>query len=356
MNLPNTIFSGSYKEGHIQGVAVDKKNGYVYYSFTTILLKTDLQGNPIGSVENLAGHLGCITYDEETNCVYGSLELKHDIIGRSIVNRTGKELALEDSFYLVSFDVKKIDRFKMDAEKDDVMKAVYLKDVLNDYESIDEVCLKKHRYGCSGIDGIGLGPVFGENNNSTKKIMVAYGIYSDVERDDNDYQIILQFDKSMINKYGLPLNQLEPHHSGPDKCEERYFFYTGNTTFGVQNLEYDSYSENWLVAVYRGNKDKFKNFNLYVIDGKIKPTLLTLDGRKEEKGLVISSAEVGENDNDKRIYGSFFPYGSTGIFSIGDGTFYFSENGEISEEKAFYSYLKKYRYNPDIKELFELVI
>ena len=47
MNLPNTILSGFWKEGHVQGIAVDTQRGFVYYSFTTILLKTDLEGNPL---------------------------------------------------------------------------------------------------------------------------------------------------------------------------------------------------------------------------------------------------------------------------------------------------------------------
>ena len=64
-NFPKDIFSGSYKTGHCQGIAVDAERGYVYYSFTTILVKTDLDGRFIGSVSNLAGHLGCITYDRE---------------------------------------------------------------------------------------------------------------------------------------------------------------------------------------------------------------------------------------------------------------------------------------------------
>ena len=59
-NLPKNIFSGEYKAGHCQGIAVDTERGYIYYSFTTMLVKTDLEGNFIGSVVGLLGHLGCI--------------------------------------------------------------------------------------------------------------------------------------------------------------------------------------------------------------------------------------------------------------------------------------------------------
>ena len=143
--LPNEIYSGLWKEGHVQGIAVDQARGFVYFSCTTILLKTDLAGNPLGSVENLAGHLGCITYDAADNLIYGSLELKHDAIGAGIINRTGWDPSKEDSFYLVCFDLDKIDRMGMDADKDSVMRAVYLQDVVDDYLATDEVSGQKHR-------------------------------------------------------------------------------------------------------------------------------------------------------------------------------------------------------------------
>lgn len=352
--LPNTIFSGNYKEGHIQGIAVDQKRGFVYYSFTTILLKTDLAGTPLGCVNNLAGHLGCIAYDSETDTVYGSLELKHDAIGKGITDRIGRALAEEDSFYLVAFDCARIDRMDLDAEKDGIMRAMYLREVAEDYAGTDEVCGKPHRYGCSGIDGVSVGPVFGASADSPKKIMVAYGVYGDCEREDNDYQVLLQYDLSDLLRFGQPLDQSAPHHSGPEACEARYFFYTGNTRYGIQNLEYDPASGNWLVAVYVGSKPDFANFSLFMIDGSRAPERLPLKGRGGEEGLVIFCAKLGQSDRDGEVWGSRFPYGATGIASLGDGLFYFSENGAIKEEKIFFSHLRKYRFTPDDPSLFTL--
>ena len=200
---PNEIFSGVYASGsHVQGIAVDKEHGFVYYSFTTMLLKTDMLGNAVGSVIRLAGHLGCITYDPDNDCVYGSLELKHDEIGLGIVKRTNWDPTSEDAFYLVSFDCALIDRMDMDAENDGVMNAVYLYDVVKDYYEFDEVGGKCHRYGCSGIDGTGLGYAFGDVEHLSKKIMIAYGVYGDNDRKDNDHQVILQYDLSVISRYG----------------------------------------------------------------------------------------------------------------------------------------------------------
>lgn len=353
--LPNSIFSGNYKEGHVQGIAVDRERGFVYYSFTTILVKTDLDGRFIGSVSNLAGHLGCITYDRERNSLYGSLELKHDVIGRSIVDRTGRALAEEDAFYLVEFDLSRIDRADMDAERDGIMRAVWLSDVVSDYAASDEVDGLPHRYGCSGIDGVALGPSFGESPDAEPKIMVAYGIYREPERTTNDHQVLLRFDRSIFEHFGEPLDQSSPHHSGPDAAEARYFFYTGNTTFGVQNLEYDPNSRNWFVAVYPGIKETFENFKMFVIDGTKAPMRAPLDGRAGEEGLLLSSAKLGESGKDARIFGSNFNWGSTGMAAIGDGIFYFSHNGAIKEEKLFFSNIKKYRLNPKSPEIFELV-
>ena len=62
MKLPKRIFSGYHGACHCQGIAVDMQKGYIYYSFTTKLVKSDLHGNIIGSVESLTGHLGCIDF------------------------------------------------------------------------------------------------------------------------------------------------------------------------------------------------------------------------------------------------------------------------------------------------------
>jgi hypothetical protein len=348
--LPKRIFSGCWSGGHVQGIAVDVARGYVYYSFTTLLVKTDLDGTLVGSVKNLTGHLGCITYDAAKNRVYGSLEYKHDIIGRGIMNKTGRALADEDAFYAVCFDCDAINRPDMDAETDGVMQAVYLCDVLRDYSERDEVSGAEHRYGCSGIDGMGLGPVFGAAKDSPKKLMIAYGIYSDILRQDNDHQVILQYDPSVFDTYGKSLNQLHPHHSGPDCCEARYFLYTGNTNFGIQNLEYDAYTETWLAAVYRGKKEQFSNQPLFLINGKIAPAEHPLVGRAGERGKLLSLATVGEKDHNG-IAGIEFPYGQTGVCASGDGLYCFS-HPQKHEDGTFSSTVVQYGIDPQAPKLF----
>ena len=73
ISYPHEIFTGYWGNNHCQGIAVDKKQGYLYVSFTTLLLKLDLQGNLIGFVDGLVGHLGCIALNENDGKFYGSL-------------------------------------------------------------------------------------------------------------------------------------------------------------------------------------------------------------------------------------------------------------------------------------------
>ena len=355
--FPHRIHSGFWPEGHVQGIAIDEAGGYIYFSFTTILLKTDLLGNPVGSVCNIVGHLGCITFDPDRRRVYGSLELKHDAIGRGIVSRTGKQLAEEDAFYLASFDGDAIDRMNMDAEVVNekgrsVMTALYLPDVVRDYAETDEASGALHRYGCSGIDGTAYGPVFGEDAASPKKIMVCYGVYGDTGRPDNDHQVILQYDPSLLDTYGRPLIQAEPHHSGCP-CEARYFFHTGNTTYGVQNLEYDPYTRTYLTAVYTGKKESYPNYPLFFIDATSSPREGELLGRSGERGLLLTVARPTPAVSEAG--GCWFGLGQTGVYAFGDGTYAYSVHMNRTEENGVRTQASEvilYRLDPASGQVF----
>ena len=133
--FPKQIYSGEWKAGHIQGIAVDAKQGYIYYSFTTMLIKADLQGNIIGTVTGLLGHLGCIEFNEEDGRIYGSLEYKNDSIGRGILKQENTTKHWDTAFYVAIFDVDKITREGMSAEKDGIMTSIYLPTVLEDFVS-----------------------------------------------------------------------------------------------------------------------------------------------------------------------------------------------------------------------------
>ncbi|MBE7057413.1 MAG: hypothetical protein E7388_08255 [Ruminococcaceae bacterium] len=308
MEYINNLTVEGFKGGHVQGIAIDKSREYMYFSFTTCLVKTDMKGNIIGTVEGLVGHLGCIAYNYDDGKVYGSLEFKNDCIGAGILAGLGLETKPEEGFYMTIFDVDKINCPGMDAEKDGVMKAVYLKEVCDDYLA------DGHRYGCSGIDGTTFAPDPG-NLHGKMYLHVAYGIYGDVNRDDNDNQIILKYDVGNWDKYAKPLNQNAMHKSGPEKPDYKYFVYTGNTVYGIQNLEYDPYTDTMFAAVYRGEKPQFPNYTMF---------------------------HINWSSDKKNIPGSFFPYGATGMISLGDGYFYFSR--DFKNEKGYGTNVQLYKY------------
>lgn len=317
-NLPASIRVLAEKSGsHLQGIAIDKERKYLYCSFTTCLIKTDLKGNIIGSVKGIVGHLGCIAYNYSDGRVYGSLEFINDTIGKGILKNLGCSKEIEEGFYIVSFDVDKIDRLNMDAEKDGVMQSVFLNEVYNDYIA------PGHHYGCSGIDGITFAPLIAEKGASNY-LYVAYGIYGDTAREDNDYQVILQYDISEWSQYSHPLNQLNMHRCGPEKPNAKYFVYTGNTTYGIQNLEYDRYSDIMIAAVYAGKKEHFPNHTMFFIDCTKSPKTETLRGIAEE-GSVLTLTNLDSDDCSSPLCGSDFPHGSTGIASLGEGYFYIAE-------------------------------
>lgn len=358
-NVPLNIHCERASASHVQGIAVDSARKHIYVSFTTSLCKYDIEGNLLGSVIGLTGHLGCLAFNDGDGKVYGSIEYKHDGIGKGIIKALGDAaLADEDAFYMAIFDVDKIDRLDLDAEKDGIMTAVYLPEVVADYSGKGENG-EDHRYCCSGIDGTAIGPVFGAGKDSPTKLFVAYGVYGNVDRNDNDHQVILQYDWRSFSEVARPLSQLAPHHSGIE-CEEKYFLYTGNTTYGIQNLEYDAYTGDYFAAVYVGKKPQFPNYHMYRIDGSAAAVDAPLSGLNEN-GKLLTVKKAGELHGESGVYGYHFPHGSTGMASLGDGTFYISHHGRFEGEGSTPEN-RKYVYVTDTKlyklvegtELFEL--
>ena len=312
----NNIRVEGIKTGHVQGIATDRERKFMYYSFTTSFIKTDMHGNIIGSVKGLAGHLGCIAYNDEDGRVYGSLEYKHDAIGKEILRRLGDGTEVEDGWYIAIFDVDKIDRMDMDAEKDGVMTAVYLDEIIRDYSV--------SKYGCAGLDGLTFAPMPGDVDGK-KYLYAAYGIYNDISRGDNDYQIILRYDIDGWKNYEAPLNQKCMHRKGPAAPDSKYFVYTGNTDWGVQNLEYDPCTGYMLMAVYPGKKESFPNYPMYAVDMRKAPAVEKHKALEEEIS-TLALAALGQMDEKSKVWGLHFPYGSTGMISLRDGYFYFSQD------------------------------
>lgn len=354
--LPDSIYSGKQGKMHVQGVVVDKVNGYVYFSFTDKLIKMDLSGKLIGSVTGFVGHLGDLDFGDDGK-IYGSLEYKNDAIGKGIKKELGIETNNEDGFYIAIFDGSRIVRPDMNAEKEDLIRTVYIKEAVNDYKATVQVgnTKKPHRFACSGIDGVAFASSIGKSNTAKKFLYVAYGVYGDTTRNDNDHQVILKYDVSDWDKYAQPLSQKKLHHSGPKKPLEKYFVKTGNTRYGIQNMAYDPHTGNLFAAVYRGSKPQFPNYDLFVIDGHKKPVKNRIPSdNRNIKVKTLSLLNAGPKDAASGIRGWFFKWGATGLCPLGDGLFYISHNDKAKDGQQ-QSTIYKYKWVGDEKNAFVLV-
>jgi hypothetical protein len=301
--FPARQHAGPFASGHVQGIAVDRKGGYIYYSFTDVLAKYDFGGKLVGTLVGWTGHLGDLDFNEADGKVYGSLEY-------------GKDSA----FYIAVIDPAKIDRVGVAATESGILRTVYLSEVTKDYAA------PTHRYGCSGIDGVAFGPAFGRKGGR-RYLTVAYGIYGDTSRSDNDHQVLLQYDATNWSRIANPLSEAEPHRDGPQRPLAKVFVRTGNTRYGVQNLAYDENSQRWFMGVYKGAKPSFPNYGLYAFEALARPVLSDLIGVRAasgngwEQGMLVPLAQDGLVDDSSGVRG-WQQKADVGIQPLGRGLFY----------------------------------
>lgn len=329
-SLPTEIWYGG-QQSHVQGIAWDGAAERMYFSFTTRFISTDADGRLLGSIDRIHGHLGGMTFDAEGRKVYASLECKDDEIGSGISRKLGLSGYTDSDFYIAEIDVNAVDRCGTPAES--AMRCYEVADASMDYRT--EVCssgrVLKHRFGCSGIDGITIGPGFGQDQG--RYLYVAYGIYSDTTRTDNDYQVLLQYRLDDLSK---PVG--------------RYFVPTGNTTYGVQNLSYDPYTGMLFMAVYRGAKRQNPNYDMFAVDMSSSPRR----GRLEGVDYMTEEVDIV----DLAVPGWHFPHGSTGMCSIGDGLWYISEKSKTKTKdgiKVNNCSARLYRWTGSDEKPFEYV-
>ena len=174
--------------------------------------------------------------------------------------------------------------------------------------------------------------------------------YGDTLRTDNDYQVILAYDTRDWKQYEQPLTQENLHKSGPEKPLHKYFLYTGNTSWGIQNLAYDKASGNMHAAVYKGKKSHYPNYSYFVIDGSKAPERKQLQGFDPAvEAEVLSLLPEGLHDAQSDTWGWNFKWGTTGLCPIGDGYFYISHNAKDKQTGNQSSTVQLYKWtgNPD---------
>ena len=298
---------GSWDIKHCQGMAIDQKNGYVYYSFTNTFVKCDFEGNAIGSITGIEGHLGDICFNEKDGKVYASL------------NPEGKK-----ALYLAIIDVKNLKEMNTDAVKGNLIRTVHLTHVWKDFKAKVKNNGKTYsrRYGVSGTDAMCFGPSF--ETGKGHYLTISCGTTPQIDRTDNDYQVLVQYDvTSWWSKYGQPLRYDKVHHIGPENIHGKFFVYTGNTYYGVQTMTYFDELNLWFLNVYVTRKDNFPQYNLFIVDGDIKPQEKALKGQdKKDVQKVLTLYQDGNLDNETGIYGWKTAEGSRGMEYLFNGLFY----------------------------------
>ena len=295
-NLPSKLEVKIKSKDHVQGMAIDTAARCFYLSFTTSMVKVDYDGNVLASIDSINGHLGAMTFDATSRKLYASLECKDDVIGQGIARHLGKEAVSEgfSKFYIVVFDC---------AGTPVIAGQWEVTEAINDY---------KVRYGCSGIDGVTIAPQIGKKKGKPR-LYVAYGIYGDISRRDNDHQILLEY----------KLDQFKP--GATPKASAKYFVFTGNTSWGVQNLCYDAKTGCIFMACYMGKKPEYPNFSLFAVQVAQKPVKKVLRGLEEDgEHLSLALWQQGLLGSVKGLRGWRFSDATTGVCTLGDGTWFVS--------------------------------
>lgn len=312
---------------HVQGLAYDAQEDCMYMSFTSMFCKVDMEGHILASIGGINGHLGAMVFDPQDRKVYASLELKDDSIGRNISKGLGdREYSREESvFYVARIDVDRLTA--MDMKEDGILRRIRVDEACRDYlaqVNVDGRDLD-HRFACSGIDGMTIAPAPGTSKKDKRYLYVAYGVYGDVSRIDNDYNILLAYPMDYVRKAA------QAEKPVLRKFDAKYFIHTGNTTWGIQNMAYDPASKKLFLAVYKGSKPQWPNHPLFVIDMTEKSFRKPLEGVPYVKSATQLRVAASSD----------FKWGSTGMCALGDGRFYISENGK----EAGCNYCKAHIYN-----------
>ena len=283
---------------HLQGICVDEKLEYMYFSYTTALAKIDIKtGKLVASVVNFGpgsfgveggAHLGCIDYYD--GHIYGSLEYKSP----------GKK------FFLAIFDANEMTEVGMDVNNmpadQKVVTGVLLSEPTMDFrDSLDtEVFIGQdaygdatneenngHRFACSGIDGVTMGkwPGGGDDEIYLIAAYVVYGGGKFENRYDNMYNVLQFYKLSDLwqeedNTWNTPFNgkrglAREIGEGEALTAARTLYVYTGNTQYGAQNIEYEWDTGDIVLYTY-GNTDGFGG-TMYVVDGSKTPEYKTLE-------------------------------------------------------------------------------
>ncbi len=216
------IIETQHQNLHLQGFA--RGGSYLYWSFTDSLVKTTLMGTVKCQVEIRTGHLGdCDWYDGK---IYATL--------------LGKPLPGHRWDDWTAFDVYVFNDDDLTLEK------VLPLTVCYDYWAVSGSSADTR--GFSGVDGITVAP---DPESGEPKLFIACAL-----RDDDRFsdQIILQYTLNGV-------------------YETEYRIPTGNTVFGIQNLDYDCENGVFWFTTYEPKRNSQPPERLFCVSGDLKRIL-----------------------------------------------------------------------------------
>jgi hypothetical protein len=195
--------------------------GFMYWSFTDSVIKTDFDGNILCSADIIGGHLGDCDYCNGK--IYASY-LKNSLPGHPWEDWTGFKIYVFDASDLAVLNIINLD-------------------ICDYYKSI--TCTEDDTRGFQGIDGVTIAP---EPVGGNERLFVACALYTN-EKYSN--QIILQFD--LDGKY-----------------ETEYHIPIGNTVFGIQNFDYDAENKEFWFTTYGSSQPYQAKEVLYCVSHDFK--------------------------------------------------------------------------------------
>lgn len=214
------VIEALHQNWHLQGFTSDPAHKYMYWSFTDSVVKTTFASTMIAQVHVAGGHLGDIDY--HNGKLYASF-LGEPLGGHAWDDWTSFKI------YVYDADTLQLERI-IPLPICDQLKA-------QAGQEYDE-------YGFNAIDGV----TFGADLDGNEKMFVACALL-DGERYHR--QILLQL-------------------STDGEYERMHLIETGNTVFGIQNLDHDDTTGEFWFSTYNKNKPYQPEETLYCIAPDLK--------------------------------------------------------------------------------------
>ena len=231
-----------HQNQHMQGFTSDGK--HMYWSFTDTVVKTTLKGTVRRCVPVSGGHLGDIDYFEG--------KLYASFMGDALPGHAWNDWT---SFKICVFDADTLELEKM----------INL-DICDYYKSLKGTDADTR--GFQGVDGVAFGKIPGTEE---WRMFVACALDTGEKYENN---ILLRFTIDGVYETEYPIK-------------------TGNTVFGIQNLDYDATTGEFWFSTYGGGEPFMPKETLYKTDVNI---------TKAEEKFCFSSAYGFECLGDGKYY------------------------------------------------------